>query len=464
MVGTVGAGGLRNDSVIFDREDRAYDPLVIRLADGSTRNVLMVSWDHCRTWAVYRLPDGQFAMEHWVGHNQIDGPPFLAVWRPSTPNPAPRSKRCSLWVTQPRLDGDRLVMPPLVHVTDQCLGLGKDSGGSSFAVTANGVTTFVWSEATAHGKVTPQFVDSYDSATGTLAPAQLLMATPPANDQHVKPGICIDSQGYLHVVSGAHGGEILYCHSLAPYTIAAGWTLPVPVCTNGYIAPDGTERASQTYCAFVCDSHDVLHLVTRQFRRGVDAYFGGKLYGALVHQSCPPGGVWGPPTIIVVPSEPGYAVFYHKLALDHRDRLFLSCSSSGGQERIAAQQRGALLTRAGPLLAAARQVPAAHAAGVGRRRRQRGAWPVTPTSPRPARPRPPRASPCAGPRHAARRMPRRHGRGCAGRTPATSLRTSAWRTRAAAGPWGRTARCCAPTTAARTGTARTRALPRTCWA
>src|SRR5665647_1328500 len=52
-VDTVGAGGLRNDGVVFDRQDRAYNPLTIRLADGSTRNVLMVSWDLCRTWKVF---------------------------------------------------------------------------------------------------------------------------------------------------------------------------------------------------------------------------------------------------------------------------------------------------------------------------------------------------------------------------------------------------------------------------
>src|SRR5665647_2077851 len=57
-VGTVGAGGLRSDGVVFDREDRAYNPLTIRLADGSTRNVLMVSWDLCRTWKVFGLPAG----------------------------------------------------------------------------------------------------------------------------------------------------------------------------------------------------------------------------------------------------------------------------------------------------------------------------------------------------------------------------------------------------------------------
>ena len=87
MTGTVGAGGLRSDSIVFDRQGRAYNPLTIRLADGTTRNVLMVSWDRCLTWSVYDLPAGEFAVEHWVGHNEIDGPPFLAVWRPSTPEP-----------------------------------------------------------------------------------------------------------------------------------------------------------------------------------------------------------------------------------------------------------------------------------------------------------------------------------------------------------------------------------------
>ena len=357
MTHTLGAGGLRNDSIVFDRQGRAYNPLTIRLTGGKIRNVLMVSWDRCRTWSVYELPDGQFAVERWVGHNQIDGPPFMALWRPSTVNPAPRAKRYSLWVTKPQLDGDRLVLPPLAHVTDQCLGLGKDSGGSSFAVTYGGATTFAWSEATPPGtQATPQFVATYDHASGAVSPKQLLSAARPANDIHNKPGICIDSQGYLHFVSGTHGAPVMYRRSLAPYTIAAGWTAEEPVLSDGYTAAaDGTgeQRARQTYDAFVCDSKDVLHLVTRQFRRGVDAYFGGAVYGALIHQSRPSGGTWGPATLIVVPAEAGYAVFFHKLALDHRDRLFLSCSSSGGTRRTLGKARGAMLSvlgRAAPRL------------------------------------------------------------------------------------------------------------------
>ena len=112
---------------------------------------------------------------------------------------------------------------------------------------------------------------------------------------------------------------------------------PEPVLIDGYVG-NGDESgpsARQTYDAFVCDSQDTLHLVTRQWRRGADEPFPGRTYGALIHQSRPAGGTWSAPTVIVVPPAPGYAIFYHKLALDHRDRLFLSCSYVGGAELVA---------------------------------------------------------------------------------------------------------------------------------
>ncbi len=73
-------------------------------------------------------------------------------------------------------------------------------------------------------------------------------------------------------------------------------------------------------------------MITRQWRRNVDADFPGLQYGALVAQSCPAGGTWSEPTVIVVPAAPGYAIYYQKLALDHDDRLFLSCSYDGGDD------------------------------------------------------------------------------------------------------------------------------------
>jgi photosystem II stability/assembly factor-like uncharacterized protein len=335
LVSTVGGGGLRNDRVIFDRQDRAYNPVTIKLKDGSLRNVLMVSWDLCRTWTLFELPAGEFAVEHRVGPEQIDGPPFLAVWRPSKFNPAAAGQPQSLWVTKPRLEGDRLVIPPLALVTHECLGLHKDSGGGSFAVTQGTTTAFVWAGATpTGGRATPQYVATYDHVSGEVSEPELLASTSPANDTHNKPSICSDGQGYLHFVAGPHGTASLYRRSLEPRSATAGWTPVEPVLADGYIDPlaPAAPSARQTYNALVCDSSDTLHLVSRQWRRGADDYHDGREYGALVHQSRPRDGAWGTPTIIVVAAEPGYGIYHHKLALDHRDRLFLSCSYSGGIE------------------------------------------------------------------------------------------------------------------------------------
>ncbi|HTX67880.1 MAG TPA: YCF48-related protein [Thermoleophilia bacterium] len=335
FVSTDGAGGLRNDGIVFDRQDRAYNPITVKLRDGSTHGCLLVSWDHCRTWKVFKLPSPTFALEHWVGHNDIDGPPFLAYWKQSAPPDLPGSQTNALYVTQPRLEGDSLALPRPVKVTDRCLGLNRDSGGASFAVTRGDTTWFVWSEVAARGgRGTPQYVATYDHLTGAVGMRHLLATSPSRSDPHCKPGICLDSAGTLHVACGGHNSPVLYTRSLAPLTADGGWTQPVPVLTTGWVAKEdpAVQEGLQTYPSFVCDSRDTLHLITRQWRRGVDPLFEGRQYGALIHQSCPAGGSWSEPDIIVAGAYPGYSVFFHKLALDAHDRLFLSCSYQGGTE------------------------------------------------------------------------------------------------------------------------------------
>ena len=346
FVQTVGAGGLRNDGIVFDRQDRAYNPVTVELRDGSTRNCLLVSWDHCRTWRAFKLPNGTFTTEHWVGHNELDGPPFLALWRESAPPDLPGSQTNALFVTQPRLEGTELVLPPLVKVTDRCLGLSRDSGGASFAVTRGKTTWFVWSEVAPKGRGgTPHYVSTYDHATNAVGGRRQLATSPTRSDPHNKPGICLDSAGVLHVIAGGHGSPALYTKSLAPLTADAGWTPPVPVLHSGWasVTDPSVQDGRQTYTAFVCDSRDTLHLITRQWRRGVDPYHEGKGYGALVHQSCPAGGTWSEPAVIVAGAYSGYSVFFHKVALDARDRLFLSCSYQGGPELKEERAVGAAL-------------------------------------------------------------------------------------------------------------------------
>jgi hypothetical protein len=50
------------------------------------------------------------------------------------------------------------------------------------------------------------------------------------------------------------------------------------------------------------------------------------MYAALSYQRKPADAPWGPAQPIVVAPVPGYSIYYHKLTIDRRGRLFLSYS------------------------------------------------------------------------------------------------------------------------------------------
>ncbi|MGD8240286.1 MAG: sialidase family protein, partial [Armatimonadota bacterium] len=106
----------------------------------------------------------------------------------------------------------------------------------------------------------------------------------------------------------------------------SGWTEPVEVLSAGYVddTTDEDGRGRQTYISLVCDGQDTLHIAFRQWRRGVDEHHPGKNYAALSVQSKPKDGPWGPARPLVIPPVAGYSIFYHKLTVDRRGRLFLS--------------------------------------------------------------------------------------------------------------------------------------------
>jgi hypothetical protein len=343
FVETVRAGGGATDRIVFDKADRAYNPLTIRLRDGSKRNILMVSFDRCLTWTVVPLPGGEFATEVWTGQNDLDGPPFLAFWsRSALPTPS-RTRRNDLWVTQPVLDGETVTVPEPTLVTSDCLGLSRASGGSSFAATVGDTTYFVWPAATPFDALgVPVMVAAYDHLTRTVGPAVELVRVPPDDDSHVQPGICADSRGYLHVVSGSHGGQFEYTRSLEPRRVDGNWTAPEPMLDDGYyVASSDTTEGRQTYLSFVCDQNDVLHVVYRQWRYLRDPYHRAQAYGALAHQRKAWSRPWSDARVVVVAADPGYCIFYQKLGIDHGGRLFLSASYAGGEELVASSDRSA---------------------------------------------------------------------------------------------------------------------------
>ena len=79
----------------------------------------------------------------------------------------------------------------------------------------------------------------------------------------------------------------------------------------------------QTYVGLVCDPEDTLHLAYRLWWEGVKP-FPASSYATLSHQRKPSGGPWEEPRTLIVPPFSEYSIYYHRLTIDRRGRLFLS--------------------------------------------------------------------------------------------------------------------------------------------
>lgn len=341
FAGTVGAGGYFSARVVFDLQDRAYTVLTIRNDEGEFRNLLLYSLDSCRTWQATELPFGDeqacfdgknvgnVACEFFTGHNPIDGPPFIAVWRTAGTWPGSWADRNELYVVQPYFDAGRLVVPRPVFVTDRFLGMLQCAGDSSFAATRGDKTFFTYAQVVAKGRGgSPTYVAVYDRKVAAVVARHRVARALPMNDVHTTPGICIDSAGYLHVVIGSHAQPFKYSRSLLPNDISA-WTRAESVLTSGWIDSwtDRDGAGKQTYASLVCDRSDVLRLVFRQTRRGIDSWLDRTNCHALCIQSRPPNGVWSSPRILAVgKTEAGYVNFYQHLAISPSGRLLLAFS------------------------------------------------------------------------------------------------------------------------------------------
>ncbi|MFW6108385.1 MAG: BNR-4 repeat-containing protein [bacterium] len=347
FAGTCKGGGWWPSRIVFDADDHAYTLVRIRLEDKSQRNLLLRSSDRCRTWQVHDLPDGTFSIEHWTGHNEIPGPPPIAILTKLKDHPARWASVMRLSVLFPQKTADGIVLGKPVVVSERCVGMSQHSGGASFAATRDGKTHLVWADVNYvpgekprpgtvmsihRGRRTtitrtdrdargcPTFLATYDHGTGRLGVPVRLGYAPPPNDVHNTPGVCLDGEGHLHAVTGAHGAPFYYLRSRQPNDAYGGWEAPQPT-----VSAAGGSEARQTYLAMVIDLEDTVHIVFRQWRKD-EAHHEGKQYAALSYQRKRKGYRWEEPRPLVVAPVPGYSIFYHKLALDRRGRLFLSYS------------------------------------------------------------------------------------------------------------------------------------------
>jgi hypothetical protein len=206
------------------------------------------------------------------------------------------------------------------------LGMIQSVGGTSFATTVGDKTYFTYAQVRSRfTKGTPIHVGMYDHTTGDVTKHRAVFARP-INNVHCTPALVIDSNGILHLVSGAHNRPFYYTHSVHPLDISA-WTQSVKVLDSGYRTrtTDRDGVARQTYPSLVCGPHDTLHLVFRQKRRFGFGRFPWTAYYGLCYQTRPAGGEWSKARMLAYPAAGGgYTNFYQKLTADRDGRLYLS--------------------------------------------------------------------------------------------------------------------------------------------
>ncbi len=313
----------------FDGDGGAYSIVRVMRTDNPTVVTLMYTPDRGNTWQFYPLEGNGFDIEQFTGHNATDDPPVVLnyVFREAHEARFCSYNRLQMLLSQ-KADG-RLDLGEPIVISEDCLGSCQHSGAPASTATRDGKTHIVWGEVTdAEAPGVPSYIATYNHATAQLSEKVLLGYGPPVNDVHNVPAVCLDSEGYIHVVTGAHGANFKYRKSLLPNDISGGFTDIVNTLDAGYIDDktdaDGTGR--QTYISLVCDDEDSLHIAFRQWRRNADEHWPDQIYAALSTQKKPKDGPWGPAQPMVIPPVPGYSIYYHKLTVDRIGNLYLSYS------------------------------------------------------------------------------------------------------------------------------------------
>lgn len=300
--------------VAFDSHGGVY---TIGRADGTT--FMLYSRDHGDTYTAWTIPgEGSFDIEQFSGHNIPDGTPPFVRFRKTAQDPNLMWRGINdleLFVPVLKADGSIDIGSPVL-ISKQCIGLSAHSGIPSTIVSRGDKVHIAWGEATPPEENipgVPTYIVTYDRKTDVLGTPALAGYGPPANDVHNSPCITMDSKGFLHVLIGTHGRTFKYVRSLKPNDAGGGWTE----------AEDVGPGLAQTYVGMVCGPDDALHLVFRLWLNDTK-YFPAGYYANLASMSKRPGEPWSEARPLIVAPFSEYSIFYHRLTIDRRGKLYLS--------------------------------------------------------------------------------------------------------------------------------------------
>ncbi len=257
------------------------------------------------------LPAGGYYMpETFSGGKASAHPPVLLRYVLDTSKAAVSfwSKVHKLELTLTAIKDGKLHLPPPILVSDNCVGMSAHSGITSPVAADGDKIHLVWGETSDPAKNepgVPTYTRTYDRKTGMMTDPVFLAWSPPVNDIHNMSTLIVDSKSDRHVIIGSHGKPFQYLHSSNGDT---KWSEPREI-----------TQMSPTYIGAVFDKSDNIHLFFRQWQTKVE------VAGAeLGYQQMERGGQWKKQTAFATSPLPGYSVFYHRLTVDRKGRLYLS--------------------------------------------------------------------------------------------------------------------------------------------
>ena len=343
----VGPAKFYDPHVGFDRDGDMY--LLVRLSrgqGGAYYHGLIHSRDSGKTWRFYQMQHVPERLERLGPFNQLDGPPPVVEGRGKELNLTVCAKKPDGTLTAPKHVVVAKVIPPVVRKGRHWL-TAAHSGCGNVSATYGGKTHIVWmsiqpphfhEEAARRlstdmqgpytpyarryaddgglGALAPCYAVTYDHKTGKLSERTVIGFT--RRDNHNGPVISVDSKGYLDVIIGSHNDNFQHTRSLKPNSTTGGWTEPRMFGTPR--APDGDN--GYTYVGLVRDKADTLHVVAR--------WSNPKWFVHLVYMRKKSGRPWEPHKLLVVPFRDSYSIYYHKLNMDRRGRLFVNYSYYAG--------------------------------------------------------------------------------------------------------------------------------------
>ncbi len=307
----------------FDADGDVYT-----LAIEKGQAFLLHSKDGGQTFTSYGIPGNSsgssFDIEQFSGHNIPTGPPPITRYTRKEVDKKYFWRRYGdMELLIPKKTDHGIEWEEPILISKECLGVSSHSGIPSSMVSRGSKIFLCWGEASdpeaSRDEIpgVPVFVATYDKSAKRLEQPVLVGYGAPPNDVHNIPGITMDSEGYLHVLTGTHGKPFEYTRSLEPESTQGGWTGAKPIME----ADDS--RSTQTYIGLVTGLDNTLHLVFRLWQYDTK-YFPDNYFASLAYMSKKPGKPWSEPRLLVVAPFSSYSLYRHRLTIDREGRLFLS--------------------------------------------------------------------------------------------------------------------------------------------